>query len=111
MNKKGLNVMLSLLMFIMALGVLFAFISPINSFIDMAQQSDALNCNGYIHNGDIMDTLSFNNTSHGGNSGSPLACLSLKLYLPYIILVFLVGGIGSVLAGRAFGLGEEQPPY
>jgi len=99
MNKKG-NIMINLLFFIMGLGVLIAFISPINSFLDMAQQSDQLNCKGFIYDGNASHPLSFNNVSDGGQSGSPIACLALKLYLPYILLVFLIGGLASVLAGR-----------
>lgn len=105
------NIMLSLLFFIMALGVLVAFISPINSFLDMAQQSDNLNCKGFIYDGDINHTLSYNSTLNNGQSGSPLACLALKLYLPYILLIFLIGGISSVLGGKVastIGGGEED---
>ena len=111
MNNKG-NIMISLLIFILSLGVVIAFISPINSFLDMAQQSDSLNCNGYIANGNVNDTLSFNSSLHGGSSGSPISCLALKLYLPYILLVFLVGGIAAVLGGKSnisgFGFEQEQ---
>ena len=108
MNNKG-NIMLSMLFFIMALGVMIAFISPISQLLDIAQQSDSLNCKGFIFDGDRTNTLSFNETLNGNNSGSPLACLALKLYLPYILLVFLIGGIASVLGGRGaqiFGLGS-----
>ena len=100
MNKRG-NVMLSLLFFLMALGVMVVFISPINSFLDLAQQSDSLNCKDFIFSGDVNHTLSWNSTLDGGASGSPLACLSLKLYLPYILLVFLIAGISSVMSGKA----------
>ena len=110
MNRKG-NIILSLLFFIMALGVLIVFISPMNAFLNMAQQSDALNCKGYLHDGknDTESQLAFNTTLNGGESGSPLACLALKLYLPYILLVFLIAGVTSVLGGRASNwLGTEQ---
>ena len=115
-NKKG-NIMLSLLFFIMALGVMVAFISPINSFLDLAQQSDSLNCKGFIYDGDSTHTLSFNSTLDGGASGSPMACLSIKLYLPYILLVFLIAGLMAVLGGKAgnlvgVGSGERaESPY
>lgn len=99
MNNRG-NIMLNFLFFLIALGVVIAFISPINSFLDMAQQSDNLNCKGYIHDGDTSNALSFNSTKHGGESGNPLACLALKLYLPYILLVFLVYGVFSVIGNR-----------
>ena len=110
MNKQG-NIMLNLIFFIMGLGVLVIFISPMNSFLDLAQQSDSLNCKGFIYDGSENHTLSFNSTLDGGASGSPLACLSLKLYLPYILLVFLVGGVASVLAGRAENLFISSPEY
>jgi len=111
MNRKG-NIMLNLLFFIMGLGILVVFISPMNSFIDIMQQSDSLNCKGYIFDGNTNHTLSFNETLDGGNSGSPLACLSLKLYLPYILLVFLIAGISAVLGNRAGGLiGFDESVY
>lgn len=103
MNKGG-NIMISLLFFIMGLGILISFISPINSFLDLASQSDGLNCKGFIYNGNVNHTLSFNSSLDGGASGSPIACLTLKLYLPYILLVFLIGGIAAVLSGRTEGM-------
>lgn len=115
MNKRGQNIMLGLLFFIMSLGVMIAFISPLNDFIDLAQQSDSLNCKGYIYNGDVNHALSFNSTLDGGQSGSPLACLALKLYLPYILLAFLIGGLASVLGGRGGDLigieSRSEEPY
>lgn len=113
MNNRG-NIMLSLLFFLMALGIMVVFVSPINDFLDLMQQSDQLNCKGYIFNGNENHTLSFNTTMHGGASGSPLACLSLKLYLPYLLLTFLVGGLSLVLGGRAgewLGIGGSQQEY
>jgi hypothetical protein len=111
MNNKG-NIMISLLLFVMSLGIVIAFISPINSFLNLAQSSDALNCQGYIANGNVNDTLSFNSTLNGGSSGSPIGCLALKLYLPYILLIFLIGGIAAVLSGKSdqsgFGMEQEQ---
>ena len=113
MNNRG-NIMLNLLFFIMALGVVIAFISPINSFLDLANNSDNLNCKGYIYEGNVSHPLSFNNLSNGGASGSPIACIALKLYLPYVLLVFLIGGIAAVLTSRSeqliFGT-EQQPAY
>ena len=112
MNNKG-NIMINLLFFIMGLGVLIAFIGPINDFIDMAQQSDSLNCKGFIYNGNINHTLSFNSSLNGGASGSPIACLALKLYLPYILLIFLIGGVAAVLGNKSqdlsFGTEPAQP--
>jgi hypothetical protein len=89
---------------------MIAFISPINDFLDMAQQSDSLNCKGYIYGGNVNHTLSFNSTLNGGASGSPIACIALKLYLPYILLIFLIGGVAMILGGKGdvFGFGDSQ---
>lgn len=113
MNNKG-NIMMSLLFFIMALGVMIAFIGPINEFTGIAMQSDNLNCNGYIYNGDSTHTLSYNGSLNNNQSGSPIGCLAIKLYLPYILLVFLIGGFSSVLgnkAGEMFGFAPSQSEY
>lgn len=113
MNKKG-NVMINLMFFVMGLGIMIVFISPINDFLNIAQQSDNLNCKGFIYDGNKTHTLSFNNLSNDGQSGSPLACLALKLYLPYILIVFLIGGLAGVLGGRTeqfFSPGAETTPY
>lgn len=113
MNNRG-NIMLGLLFFIMALGVMVVFISPINDMLNLMQQSDSLNCKGYIYEGNVNHTLSFNSTLNGGASGSPLGCLAFKLYLPYIILTFLIGGLAAVLGGKAidwFGMGNDQGSF
>lgn len=105
------NIILGIMFFLMGLVVLIMFISPMNVFLDIAQQSDNLNCKGYIHGGNVSNVLSFNSTMDGGNSGDPLACLSLKLYLPYILLIFLIGGVSLLIAGKAgdmFGFGENS---
>jgi hypothetical protein len=113
MNKKG-NIVLSLMFFIMALAVVISLIGPISEILNWAQQSDSLNCKGYIYNGDSTHALSFNSTLNGGNSGSPLACLAIKLYLPYILLAFLIGGIAVILSSKGenifFGP-SESPEY
>ena len=114
MNKKG-NIMINFLIFFMALIVVIAFISPINTILDLAQQSDNLNCKGFIYDSNATHTLSFNNLTDGGQSGSPLGCLALKLYLPYILLFFLAFGVFAVIGSRATNLmglgGREETPY
>lgn len=100
MNKRG-NIMFGLMIFVMALAMMVMFISPMSTFIDFAQQSNNLNCKGFIYNGDVNNSLSFNATLDGGASGSPIGCLAIRLYLPYIILVFLIGGLILVLGGKA----------
>ena len=98
MNKRG-DIMINIMMFIIAMGVVFALVPVMKIFIDMQQQSNNLNCYGYIYNGNVNATLSFNSTLNAGNSGSPLGCSAIKLYIPYILLVFLIYGVQRVLYG------------
>lgn len=99
MNNRG-NIMINFLFFIMALAIVVVFISPISEMLDLAQQSDSLNCKGFVYGGNAAHELSYNDTKDGGTSGSPLSCIALKLYLPYILFVFLVYGLFSVIGGR-----------
>ena len=98
--------MMNLLVFMMALAVMVMFISPMKTFLDIAQQSDMLNCPGYIHNGVVNATLSYNSSLNADR----LPCLAIKLYLPYIFLVFLIAGVGRLLYDKGldfFGGGEQ----
>ena len=97
--------MLNLLFFTMGIAVLVMFVSPINSFIGMAMNSDNLNCADYVYNGDPLNSLSWNQTK----STDTFSCLALKLYLPYIVLVFLIAGVSKILYDRGsdyFGGGD-----
>lgn len=82
------------MLFLMGLAVLVVFISPMNTFIGFAQGSDSLNCVGYID----PDATAGQNMSYDSTKNTDsLSCLAIKLYLPYILLVFLVGGLLKVL--------------
>jgi hypothetical protein len=98
MNKKG-DIVLGLFFFVLAMGMVFALIPIMKVFIDMQQQSNNLNCYGYIHNGNVNNSLSYNATLNGGNSGSPLGCSAIKLYIPYLLLVFLIFGVMKIMYG------------
>lgn len=88
--------MVQLLIFFMAIAVMVAMIPAMKEMLDIAQQSDGLNCPGYTVEGDAGNALSYNSSL----SKNTLGCLAIKLYLPYIILVVLVGGVTKLLAGR-----------
>ena len=97
MNNQGqMNIMIGLLFLVMTLMVLVALIPVINEMLNVVQQSDSLNCNGYRHNGDVNNTLSYNSSL----ATNTLACLAIRLYLPYIILVVLVGMVAKLLANK-----------
>ena len=97
--------MINMLMFIVAMGVVFALTPVMKVFIDQQQQSNNLNCYGYIYNGNANHSLSFNSTLNDGGSGSPLGCTAIKLYIPYILLIFLIFGVQRVLYGT---IGEQM---
>lgn len=98
MDKKG-NLVLNLFFFVLAMGVVFALVPVMKVFVDMQQQSNNLNCYGFVYNGNVNHTLSYNATLNNGNSGSPLGCTAVKLYIPYILLVFLIFGVMRIMYG------------
>lgn len=108
MNNKG-NIMINLLFFLMGLAVLIVLISPIKSFLDIAQGSNFLNCPGFI---DANARPAQNYSYNSSKPSEGLSCLSVKLYLPYLFLVFLIAGVGKLLYDRGtdFMGGNSQPP-
>lgn len=106
-NNKGQMIIIQLLFLFMTIAVLVAMIPALNSILNIAQQSDYLNCQGYVFDGNANNTLSYNSSL----ASNTLACLSIRLYLPYIILVVLIGGVSKLLVDRAFGGAPQQPLY
>jgi len=96
MNKKGQVMMINLLFLLMTVAVLIALIPQFNILLNMAQQSNSLNCAGYYYNGDVNNTLSYN----ASLPSNTLACLSIDLYLPYIVIAVLIAGVSRVIMGR-----------
>ena len=98
-NKGGQVMMINLLMLVMTIAVLIVLAPAINDFLNIAKQSDSLNCAGYIHEGNTADVLSYNSSLNT----ETLGCLGLSLYLPYIIIAVLVMGVGSLGVSRVMG--------
>ena len=95
-NKRGQVMMINILFLLMTVAVMVALIPEFNTLLNMAQQSNALNCANYYYNGDPNNTLSYNSTL----PSNTLACLSIDLYLPYIVMAVLIAGVSRVLLGR-----------
>ena len=113
MNRKG-NMIFGFIFFMMFLAIMVAFIGPINEMLELAQQSDNLNCKGFIYEGNANNVLSFNGTASNNQSGSPIACWMLKLYMPYLVLGILILGMSAILGGRAeqmLGFGGPNQNY
>jgi hypothetical protein len=96
MNGKAQVMMINLLFLLMTIAVMIALIPQFNTLLNMAQQSNALNCQGYYYQGNPNSTLSYNVTL----PSNTLACLSIDLYLPYIVMAVLIAGVSRVIMGR-----------
>lgn len=94
-NKRGQMIMINLLFFFMAVATVVALIPAFSTILQMAQQSDGLNCPGYSYQGNVNHSLSYNSSLQS----STLACLGINLYLPYIVLAVLIGGVSKLLMG------------
>jgi len=98
MNNKGslMSLPINLLMLFITVTFLIALIPGFVEMQDMAQQSDSMNCKGYV---DTLDSsLSYNATI---GTKSSIACLAIKLYLPYIVLGVLIAGVAIIFYGRS----------
>jgi len=94
-NNKGQMIMINLLFLFMAIATVVALIPALSTILQIAQQSDGLNCPGYSYLGNSAHSLSYNSSLQS----STLACLSINLYLPYIVLAVLIGGTSKLLLG------------
>ena len=99
MNRQGQAFMLNLLLLVMVIMVMVSLMPALKEVLNIVQQSDGLNCNGYVYNGDANSALSYNSSLETNS----MACIAIKLYLPYILLAVLIGGVGRLIAGRGFG--------
>ena len=102
-SKKGqslMNMPINLLVLFITVTFLIALIPGFVEMQDMAQQSDNLNCKGFVYEGNPLATLSYNETI---GSKSSIGCMAIKLYLPYIILGVLIAGVALIFYGRSGG--------
>ena len=95
-NKNAQAMAINILFLGMTIAIMVAMIPMFQTFLGMAQQSDGLNCPGYYKDGNTTATLSYNSSLETNT----LTCLAIDLYLPYIVLAILIGGVGKLLAGR-----------
>lgn len=104
MNNKGQMMIVQLLFLFMTIAVMVAVIPALKTVLDIAQQSDNLNCKGFVD----TDSTDGNYSYNGSLPTNTTACLSIKLYLPYIILVVLIGGVTKLLYGQSAAGGYQQ---
>lgn len=90
----------------MVITMLIALLPGFVDMFDIAQNSQNLNCVGYT------DTIiSDGNYSYNATIGarSTIACLAMKLYLPYIVLAVLIGLVVKILYDK--GTSQQAYPY
>ena len=103
MNNKGnlMQLPVNLLMLFITFTFLVTLIPGFAEMQGMAQNNDNLNCKGYVDYDDA--SLSYNSSQAEVSS---MACLAIKMYLPYIVLGVLIAGVAIIFYGR----GEQQQP-
>lgn len=95
-NNKGQVMIINLLFLVMTIAVMVALIPQLTTLLNLAQQSDYLNCKGYSYNGNPNSVYSYN----ASLKSNTLACISIDLYLPYIVMAVLIAGVSRVILGR-----------
>lgn len=110
MDKKGglMDLPVNLLILFIVITFLIALIPGFVELMDTAQNSQNLNCVGYVYNGDSNHSLSYNETI---GTKSSIACLAIKLYIPYIVLGVLIAGVALIIYGRSKSEPSPELPY
>lgn len=106
MDKKGnlMQLPMMLLFLFMAVAFLVAIVPGLVDILDTAKQSDSLNCNGYVYDGNANHKLSYNATIGTKNT---IGCLALTLYIPYIVLGVLIAGVAALFYSRRQDGGDQ----
>jgi len=97
-NKRAQMIMINMLFLFMSIAIVIAFIPALQEMLGIAQQSDGLNCPGYV---DWTNTP--NKSYNSSYETNTLACMAIDLYMPYIVLAVLIGGVSKLLMSRAPG--------
>ena len=101
-DKSGQMMIINLLFLFMTISIAIAMIPALKATLNIAKQSDNLNCAGYVYTG------SGTNVSYNSSLATETtACLAINLYLPYILLIILIGGVSKLLYDRSAGGGQQ----
>jgi len=106
-SKKGfINLIVGIVMGFMVVTMLVTLLPGFSEMIDTAQGSNYLNCVGYVDNLNDGGNYSYNATI---GTKSTIACLGMKLFLPYIVLGVLIALIIKILYDRSIGSPPPTP--
>jgi len=103
-DKGGQMMIIGILFLFMTIAVMIAMIPALKEILNIAKQSDNLNCVGY--NSTTDRTLSYNASLETETT----SCLAINLYLPYILLIVLIGGVTKLLYDKSAG-GQQYAGY
>ena len=106
-NRRGQGMMMGLLSLFLVVAVLIALIPGFRDLLDTARDQDSLNCKSNIN---ACGTNPASPCYNSSISTETVACLAMDLYVPYIVLIVLIAGVGAIIAGKSLGLigGQEQ---
>lgn len=109
MNNRGQMIVFNLLMLVILIITFMALIPVFQETISNARGSDGLNCVSTTSICNDGDSEPCYNSSMDVQTTS---CLVLDIYLPYIIIVVLILGVGALVGQRSgmFG-GAPQQQY
>ncbi len=109
-DKGGQMMMIQLLFLFMTITIMIAFIPALKSILDISKQSDNLNCPGFDY--DKSGAVGTNALDYNSSlETDTVACLAINLYLPYIILIILIGGVSKLMYGRMAGEQQQAPSF
>lgn len=99
---------LGLMFLVMTIIVLMAFMPVIKESLDTQRNYDSLNCKSSSYvcpNVSSAGTYCYNETL----GSETTTCLIFDIYLPYIVIVVLIGGVGLLLGSKMGMFGSPQP--
>ena len=111
MNNKGQMIVFSLLMLVIVVIVFMALIPVFQDSIANARGSDGLNC-VTTTTANLCETDATEPCYNSSMDAQTTSCLILDIYLPYIIIVVLIMGVGALVGQKTgmFGGGQMQQP-
>ncbi len=109
-NNRGQMIVFNLLMLVILIITFMALIPVFQETISNARGSDGLNC---VSTTSLCNDGAAEPCYNASMDKQTTSCLVLDIYLPYIIIVVLIMGVGALVGQRAgmFGGQQAQPAY
>ena len=107
-GQAGMGMIFELIMLVLVILILTAFMPVIQDSLDTQRNYDVLNCKSttMVCDPALTQDWCYNDTLDTETT----TCLILDIFLPFIVIAILIGGVGLVLVGRGSGA-PQQPAY